>query len=99
MILIQGIVSHRDGLPYVQIDIDGHMVQCSMVEARNVSRDIESSCARAEADAIIWRFFSQNHFPQDAAAHLMVMFRDFRAQLDTEAMEKGIYDPDLPPES
>ena len=94
MIMINGIVSHRDTKPYVQIDIDGHLVQLTMAEARNIARDIESTCARTEADAMVHRFFREKSFPQDAANHLMVMFRDFRDELDNEPVEKGQSDPD-----
>jgi hypothetical protein len=32
-ILVNGMVSQRDKQPYIQIDIDGHLVQMSMAEA------------------------------------------------------------------
>lgn len=93
-ILINGIVSHRDYQPYVQIDVDGHLVQLSMAAARNVARDIETSCARAEADAMVRRFFASEEFPEGAANALMVRFRDFRAALDDEAVERTRKNPD-----
>jgi hypothetical protein len=37
-ILVSGIVAVRDKRPYIQVDIDGHMVQMSIAEARNVAR-------------------------------------------------------------
>jgi hypothetical protein len=93
-ILVNGIVAARDRRPYLQIDIDGHMVQLSMADARNVARDIERMCARTEADAMIHRFFVRQDFPKEAAAALMIAFRDFRSQLDREPVEKSETNPD-----
>ena len=93
-ILINGMVAVRNNQPYIQIDIDGKMCQCTMAEARNVARDIERMCARTEADAMIHRFFSVQNFPRAAAAALMVEFREFRHSLDAEAVEKTEVDPD-----
>ena len=87
-ILVCGIVANRDMRPRLQIDIDGHTVQLSMAEARNVARDIEAMCARTEADAMIYRFFATQHFPEEAAAALMREFRDFRSELDAQAVER-----------
>jgi hypothetical protein len=93
-ILVNGIVSHRDKQPYIQLDIDGHMVQMSMAEARNIARDIEVMCARTEADAMIHKFFADQQFPEGANAAVMVAFREFRNKLDGEAVEKTRVDPD-----
>ena len=93
-IIVNGIVSHRDRQPYIQIDIDGHLVQMSMSQARNVARDIEVMCARTEADAMIHKFFSAKDYPEGAGAALMLAFRDFRAKLDQEDVEKTRVDPD-----
>ena len=94
-ILVNGIVSHRDFQPYLQVDVDGHLVQLTMAQARNVARDIEAMCARTEADAMIHRFFARNDFPAAAGAALMVEFRDFRMQLDADQVEKTREDPDV----
>lgn len=93
-IIVNGIVAARDNMPYLQIDIDGHIVQLSMADARNVTRDIEVMCARTEADAMILKFFSAQQYPKGAGAALMVAFRDFRAKLDEETVEKFRSDPD-----
>lgn len=94
-ILVSGIVSQRDKLPYIQIDIDGHMVQMSMAQARNVARDIEVMCARTEADAMIHKFFTAEEFPKGANDAVMLAFRDFRMQLDEDEVEKTRVDPDF----
>lgn len=93
-VIVNGIVSHRDRQPYVQLDIDGHLVQMSMAQARSIARDIEVSCARAEADAMIYKFFSAKDYPEGAGAALMIAFRDFRSQLDAEEVERTQGDPD-----
>lgn len=93
-ILVVGLISHRDKQPYIQIDIDGHLVQLSMAQARNIARDIEAMCARTEADAMIHRFFERQGFPEGAGAALMMEFRDFRMKLDEEDVEKTRVDPD-----
>lgn len=93
-ILINGIVSARDFQPYIQMDIDGHLVQLSMAQARNVARDIEAKCARTEADAMIHRFFSKMEYPRGANDAIMIDFREFRSQLDQEEIETAETDPD-----
>jgi hypothetical protein len=93
-ILVTGIVAIRNGEPYLVVDVDGHSVQMSMADARNVARDIEVMCARTEADAMIHRFFAKQGFPEQAGAALMLEFRDFRAKLDEEVVEKTREDPD-----
>lgn len=93
-ILVCGIVSHRDKQPYIQIDVDGRAVQLTMAQARNVARDIESQCARMEADAMIHQFFEKQEFPEEAGAALMVEFRAFRAKLDANLVERKLVDPD-----
>jgi hypothetical protein len=86
-VLVGGIVARRNDQPYIQLDVDGHIVQMSMAEARNVARDIECMCARTEADAMIHRFFAKQGFPEQAGAALMMEFRNFRAALDAESVE------------
>ena len=93
-ILVGGIVAYRDKRPYVQIDVDGHMVQLSVAEARSVAVDIFRQASRAEADAMIYKFFAEHDLPEAAAGKLMVEFRTFRSQLDQEAVESGESDPD-----
>jgi hypothetical protein len=92
-ILISGIVAARDKQPYLLIDVDGHTVQCSMADARNVARDIERMCARTEADAMIHKFFAKEGYPAGAGAALMIEFRDFRSNLDAAAVERTESDP------
>ena len=50
--------------------------------------------SRAEADAMIYKFFAEHDLPEAAAGKLMVDFRTFRSQLDQEAVESGESDPD-----
>ncbi len=97
-ILINGMVAFRDKRPYLQIDVDGHTVQLSMAEARNVARDIEKMCARTEADAMIHKFFAETlEAPAEASAAIMRQFREFHSELDAEEVERSESDPDKPP--
>src|SRR5262245_49462564 len=85
---VNGIVSQRDKKPYVQLSNDkGIIAQLSMAEARQVAMDILVMCSRTEADAMILKFFEKKEFPEGAAGHLMVEFRDFRADLDDEELK------------
>jgi hypothetical protein len=95
-ILVGGIVAYRDKRPYVQIDVDGHMVQLSVAEARSVAVDIFRQASRAEADAMIYKYFAAHDLPETAAGKLMVDFRNFRSQLDSEKVESGESSPDDP---
>src|SRR6266567_2801004 len=93
-ILVSGIVSRRDKRPYVQIDIDGRLAQLSVAQARSVAMDIFLQASRAEADAMLHKFFAKQTFPEGANAALMVEFREFRSELDAEQVERTETDPD-----
>ena len=85
---VNGIVAARDKMPYVQLSNENGMIaQLSMAQAHQVALDILVMSARTEADAMLLKFFARSEFPDEAAAHLMVMFRDFRADLDDEAVD------------
>ena len=87
---VNGIVAQRDKQPYIQLSNENGMLgQFTMAEARNVANDILTMCARTEADAMIMKFFDTNDFPENAAAVLMQNFRDFRANLDDEEVERS----------
>ena len=87
---VNGVVAVRDQKPYVQISNEkGIIAQFSMSEARQVAMDILQMAARTEADAMILKFFSKAEFPAGAAAALMQEFRDFRAELDSQAAERS----------
>jgi len=82
---VNGLVAHRDKMPYVQILKDENIVcQMSVAQAFNFARDIIQSIARVEADAMLLKFFDRNRFPSGAAGALLMEFRDFRAELDKE---------------
>ena len=95
-IMINGIVSHRDKLPYLQITHTdkGMIAQLSMAQARNIAMDILQMCARTEADAMLIKFFAAHEFPDEAASALLISFRDFRAMLDDEIIQTSREDPD-----
>ena len=95
-ILVSGIVSYRDKRPYVKVDVDGHEVQLTLAEARSIALDIMRQSYRAEADAMIYKFFAANDLPEQAAGTLMVEFRNFRSELDREQVETQEQDPDEP---
>lgn len=92
---VQGIVSARDHKPYVQLANDNGMIgQLTIAEARSVAMDLFRAASYAEADAMIVGFFKKQHFPEQAAGMLLVEFREFRHELDTEAVNKSVSDPD-----
>lgn len=94
-LLVDGIVARRDHEPYVRLMLDGKpIVQLSMAEARKIAHDILILAARTEADAMILRFFSDNEYPAEAGAALMMAFRDFRLKLDREPVKGSHIDPD-----
>ena len=94
---VDGIVAVRDKKPYVRLHADGKIIaQLSMAEARDVALNLLQQCSRGEADAMIWRFFDKSDFPPEAAAALMVDFREFRLRLDCEPVGRTVRDPDGP---
>lgn len=95
---VNGIVSARDNQPYVQLSNEhGMIAQLTMAQARNIANDIVVMCSRAEADAMIIKFFEKAEFPKGAAGALLVDFREFRLALDDEAVGRVAVDPDQTP--
>jgi hypothetical protein len=92
---VNGIVSARDGQPYLQLSNENGMIaQLSMAQARNIAMDMLQMSARTEADAMIHKFFAAEEFPRGANDAVMLAFREFRAELDQEILERGMNDPD-----
>lgn len=95
---VDGIVSGRDLQPVVRLMADNKQVAgLSPAMARNVAMDIMQHAARAEADAMIYKFFAKSNYPEGAAVALMMEFRKFRQELDSETVDRWETDPeDLP---
>ena len=92
---VQGIVSHRDKQPYVQLANGERMIaQLTIAQARTIAKDIVVSASYAEADAMLHRFFIARDLPMEALAALMMDFRDFRHALSMEKLVTGHSDPD-----
>lgn len=92
-ISVEGIVAARDKRPYVVMYLNNQRAQLSIADARNVAMDILQMASRTEADAMILKFFKRNEFPAGAAAAIMVDFRDFRKELDSEPIETYTTEP------
>jgi hypothetical protein len=85
---VEGIVAIRDKQPYIKLFKDGFPIaQMSMAQARKFADDIVNMCARTEADSIIHKFFADRQLPPIAAAELMLDFRNYRVEIDSEAVE------------
>ena len=94
---VNAIVAARNNQPYVQLSNDKGMIgQFTVAEARSIAQDLYLAASRAEADAMIFKFFSDRDIPPEAAARLMQDFRDFRHALDMEKVETSYSDPDDP---
>jgi len=87
---VNGIVAVRDKQPYIQLSNDKGMIgQLSVTEARQVANDIMLMAARTEADAMLIKFFGQMELGDQAASLLMNQFRDYRAELDQQKIERS----------
>lgn len=93
-VFVDGIVAARDKEPYVRLIVNGEKAQLSIAEAHKVAVDLLKMAARTEADAMILRFFSDQQYPEGAAAAVMQEFRYFRQRQDDKAVEQVIVDPD-----
>jgi hypothetical protein len=94
-IVVGSIVAQRNNQPYVRIHINGDLVaQLTLGQARTIAQDLIDAAARGEADAMIWKFFSKQQFPQGAGEALMMEFREFRQRLDEESVERSYSDPE-----
>lgn len=82
---VNGVVAARDHMPYIVLSKGTDRVaQMTMAQARNLANDLLVMASRTEADAMILKFFAKQGFPTGAGAAMMVAFRDFRAELDSE---------------
>ena len=93
-ILVDGIVAAGNKEPYVRLTVNGEKAQLDIAEAKKIALDLLAVAARTEADAMILRFFSDNKFPEGAAAALMQEFRYFRQQQDEKPIDAFDVDPD-----
>jgi hypothetical protein len=93
-VFVDGIVSARDGEPYVRLTVNGEKAQLNVAEATKIARSLLTSAARTEADAMLYRFFNKNDFPDGAAAALMTEFRYYRQTLDEKDVESVVVDPE-----
>jgi hypothetical protein len=93
-IFVDGIVAARDKEPYVRININGEKAQLTIAEAFKIANDLIRTASRTEADAMLFRFFDDGRFPQEAIAALMQEFRYFRQRQDDKPVEGVITDPD-----
>lgn len=93
-VFVDGIVAARDHEPYVRLTVNGEKAQLNLAEATKIAKDLLTTAARAEADAMIFRFFDKNDFPKGAAAALMQDFRYFRQGQDDKNVEQTLVDPD-----
>ena len=87
---VNGIVAVRDGKPYIQLSNEkGKIAQLTMSQTRQIAMDMLVMASRSEADAMIFKWFRKNVFPDAAVAALMQDFRDFRAELDADKAERS----------
>jgi hypothetical protein len=87
---VNGIVAVRDGKPYIQLSNDkGIIAQLSMSETRQIAMDMLHMAARTEADALLHRFVKAKGLPNQMSGELMMLFRDFRHELDMEKAERS----------
>lgn len=92
---VNGIVSSRDKQPYVQLSNEkGMIAQLSMAQAQNIAIDILRMAARTEMDSMVLRFCDQVLEHEEVGEKMMILFREYRAELDQEKVEKAMQDPD-----
>jgi hypothetical protein len=98
---VNGIVAVRNGQPYVQLSNEkGMIAQLTMRQTQQIAMDMLVMASRTEADAMIFAFFSKLDLPPEAAGALMAQFREFRAELDSEKLERpSDQEGGLPPRS
>jgi len=87
---VNGIVAVRDGKPYIQLANEkGMIAQLSMSETRQIAMDMLVMAARTEADSLLHKFVKAKGLPDQMSGELMMMFRDFRAELDAESASES----------
>lgn len=94
---VENAVTKQDRQPVVILTIEDKKVVFSVAQARKIAADIVQQAARAEADAMIFKFFNNIKYPEGAANALMLEFRLFRHALDTETVESSVTTPSFDP--
>lgn len=94
---VESAVTNPDKEPIVVLTIEGKRAVFSVAEARKIAADIVQQAARAEADAMIYKFFDAQNFPPGAAQDLMYNFRLFRHELDGQVVENHVLTPSFDP--
>lgn len=95
MVIVNGLVAHRDKMPYVQLANDrGLVAQLSISQARKIATDILTAAYRTEMDAMLIKFMENKvGAPPQASTEAMMLFREFRHELDMEKVEGTEFDP------
>jgi hypothetical protein len=70
------------------------IAQLTMGQARNIAMDILVMSARTEMDAMLLRFCNEKLEHEEVGAQMMLLFREYRMELDQEKVEKSMSDPD-----
>lgn len=86
----ESMVSSRNREPYVRMAVNGDLenaIQLNVVAARQISAQLIEAASAAEADALVFRFFSSRELPDEAIAMLIYDFRRYRIEF-AEAAKK-----------
>lgn len=94
---VEAAVTNPEKAPIVLLTVSGQQAFLTVAQARKIAADIVQLASRAEADAMIYKYFDSEKFPVGAAKDLMDRFRLFRHELDTEAVEGHVLTPSLDP--
>jgi hypothetical protein len=88
-IWVNGIVAVRDNRPYVQLSTTkGIVAQLTISQVRKVATDMMTIAYRTEMDAMFVAFLKQKvGAPPEVASEAMVLFREYRHELDMERAE------------
>lgn len=91
-IFVNGIVSHRDHLPKIQLSGEDGRILCQMdaEDAVKLAMDILKMSEATKVDAAIWKWASatMDDKAEEFGTHLMVSFRDFRAELEEDSRKR-----------
>ena len=95
-VMVNGIVSHRDKMPYIQLANDRGLVgQLSVAQARKIAMDILTMAYRTEMDAMLLKFMEEKvGAPHQIVGEAMMLFREFRHNSDMEVVEGREIDPE-----
>lgn len=81
---VSSLISQRDGLPRIELQLNGELTQMTAYKAREIVTMLQEVVEAAMSDLLIYRFLTERlELDSEKATQGLLYFRELRAQVDT----------------